>query len=135
MLLLVLPQAVYALANLAVSGKYRAATMEAGAVPILVDLLSSQDDVLRLQVCTKEHTTYNLAEQTAHLCVRVFLRMVLLPAVVSPNAPFLYISFASPVLVYSASPTRLCMYVDLRTQCSCATPVLLNALTALNSRL
>jgi hypothetical protein len=43
-------QAVYALANLAVSSKYRAATMEAGAVPILVDLLSSQDDVLRLQV-------------------------------------------------------------------------------------
>jgi hypothetical protein len=43
-------QAVYALANMAASGKYRAAAMEAGAVPILVDLLAAQDDSIRLQV-------------------------------------------------------------------------------------
>jgi LSD1 subclass zinc finger protein len=42
-------QAVRALANLAAQEKYRARTMEAGAVPILVDMLASQDDLLRLQ--------------------------------------------------------------------------------------
>ena len=42
-------QAVRALANLAAQEKHRAKTMEAGAVPILVDMLASQDDILRLQ--------------------------------------------------------------------------------------
>ena len=42
-------QAVRALANLAANEKHRVKTMEAGAVPILVDMLASQDDLLRLQ--------------------------------------------------------------------------------------
>ena len=41
--------AVRALANLAAQEKHRAKTMEAGAVPILVDMMASQDDLLRLQ--------------------------------------------------------------------------------------
>jgi len=42
-------QAVRALANLAAQETHRSKTMEAGTVPILVDMLASQDDLLRLQ--------------------------------------------------------------------------------------
>ena len=62
-------QAVRAMANLAAQEKYRVKTMDAGAVPILVDMLASQDDLLRLQaargvalLCSEEVVRQALVE-------------------------------------------------------------------------
>jgi len=42
-------QAIRAMSNLVLKEKHRSKTMEAGIVPIFVDLLASHDDILRLQ--------------------------------------------------------------------------------------
>jgi len=79
-------QAVYALANMAASGKYRAAAMEAGAVPILVDLLAAQDDSIRLQVMSIRlcEEIINNARQHPHMSLNLpsaFFSVALLPLI------------------------------------------------------